>query len=1067
MVTLSVMAVAGVFWLELTIQDHTNIQREVALQSKLIRTNIAAHLEARIDALRRMAHRWATQGQTPRDVWFADAINYVNDFGDFQAIEWVDPSFHVRWIVPLVGNEQAQDLDLAAEPRRRAALEQARILRDITMTHPIDLVQGGKGILVYCPIHRDELFEGFVLGVFRIEQLLANINQEVVVNQYDAQLIIGQDLVYEHCQNKVGVPDHWFHLETVSLYGVPWTLRLAPSNQLMAQLRSPMPTMMLVIGGILGVLLGVMVRQAQKLHVRALAMSTANEQLESQIHHREQIEAALRDSECKASAVLDTALDPIITINDHGIINSINPAGERVFGYSAREVIGKNVKMLMPSPYHEQHDGYLERYRRTGERRIIGTGREVVGQRKDGATFPMHLSVGQFQIEGRSYFAGIAQDITARKHAEDLLRVSEERFNLAVQGTSDGLWDWDIVTNHAWYAPRFKELLGVSDDEFPSEFDSFESCLHPDERESVQTEIKKYFNQKIEQYDIDCRLRTKGCQYRWFRVRGVAVWDENGTPVRMAGSIQDVHQQKLAEQELGKFAGHLWQIKEELRVSQQRFELAVQGTSDGLWDWDIRSNEVWYAPRFKELLEYSDEEFPHVFESFESNLHPADRDSTLEAIHEHLNENKSYDVEYRMKTKRNGYRWFRARGMAVRDEHGMPLRMAGSIQDITDRRQAEQSMRVSELRKGAILESALDCIITVDQSGKIVEFNPAAERTFGYRSNEVIGEDLAEMIIPPSLRRPHRDGLARYLATGKSNLFGKRVELMAMRSDGSQFPIELAIVDIRMDGHRPLVTGFLRDITERKQKEEELRAFTDQLQRSNRELEEFARVASHDLQEPLRKVRAFGDRVKTKYANLLPEDGRQYIERMQGATARMQGLINDLLMYSRVTTKSNPFEPVDLNQIVQQVITDLELRIEETRGRVDLGSLPSIEADPIQMRQLFQNLIGNGLKYHRPQQPPEIRINATVNQDKGSCQITVADNGIGFDPKYVDRIFAVFQRLHGRSEYEGTGVGLAICRKIVERHGGSISADGRPGKGSTFLIDLPVQHLQEAHRWAA
>ncbi len=253
----------------------------------------------------------------------------------------------------------------------------------------------------------------------------------------------------------------------------------------------------------------------------------------------------------------------------------------------------------------------------------------------------------------------------------------------------------------------------------------------------------------------------------------------------------------------------------------------------------------------------------------------------------------------------------------------------------------------------------------------------------------------------------------------------------------------------------------------------ELKSFSDKLHRINRELESFAHTASHDLQEPLRKVAAFGDRLKTRYADKLGEQGIDYVNRMQGATKRMQQLIDGLLMYSRVTTKAQPFEAVDLSTITSEVISDLEVRIQEKSGTVEVEELPSVSADPLQMRQLFQNLIGNALKFHREGEPPAVRISAslvhdmeessgTVNPDSEVCRITFKDNGIGFKEEYAERIFGVFQRLHGRSEFEGSGIGLSVCKKIVERHGGSIEAKSVPGEGATFIIDLPIGHAVAA-----
>jgi light-regulated signal transduction histidine kinase (bacteriophytochrome) len=258
------------------------------------------------------------------------------------------------------------------------------------------------------------------------------------------------------------------------------------------------------------------------------------------------------------------------------------------------------------------------------------------------------------------------------------------------------------------------------------------------------------------------------------------------------------------------------------------------------------------------------------------------------------------------------------------------------------------------------------------------------------------------------------------------------------------------------------------DISERKNADEKLRHFAAQLERSNQELREFASVASHDLQEPLRKIMAFGDRLKSKCGGALGEQGLEYLGRMQNASGRMQTLIDDLLTLSRVTSMARPFEGVDLAEIVRGVLSDLEMRIERTDAKIEVGELPEIEADPVQMRQLFQNLLSNALKFQKPGVQTQVTVNARVSPadnylfagtvpGEDVCEIVIRDNGIGFDEKYAEQIFALFQRLHGRLEYEGTGIGLSVCRKITDRHGGNIVANSREGCGATFTVTLPVK----------
>ncbi len=249
-----------------------------------------------------------------------------------------------------------------------------------------------------------------------------------------------------------------------------------------------------------------------------------------------------------------------------------------------------------------------------------------------------------------------------------------------------------------------------------------------------------------------------------------------------------------------------------------------------------------------------------------------------------------------------------------------------------------------------------------------------------------------------------------------------------------------------------------------------LHQLNTELQRSNQELQDFAYVASHDLQEPLRKIQAFGNLLEEEHGHALG-DGKAYLDRMRNAATRMRVLIEDLLTFSRVTTQAAPFSQVDLNAVIRQVIDDVEPRLQASQGHIEAQPLPTIEADPGQIHQLFQNLIVNALKFHRPNVPPLVKVSAEVQtssetasaeftpipvQMEQHCLLSIEDNGIGFDEKYLDRIFTVFQRLHGKSDYEGTGIGLAVVRKIVERHSGSVTARSSIGKGTTFIITLPI-----------
>jgi PAS domain S-box-containing protein len=356
-----------------------------------------------------------------------------------------------------------------------------------------------------------------------------------------------------------------------------------------------------------------------------------------------------------------------------------------------------------------------------------------------------------------------------------------------------------------------------------------------------------------------------------------------------------------------------------------------------------------------------------------------------------------------------------------------------------------------------IVDTMADALFVIDDEGRVRVINDAVHTLFGYTGAELLGRSIdrvEQTSGDATISRTLRDLARRGAIRDQERIF--------RHHDGSSIPVSVSISPVSDGDEERGAVVIARDIRERKHAEEELHSFMRRLEQSNRELEDFAYVASHDLQEPLRKIQAFGDLLKSKHGPSLPAQARDYVERMQSAAGRMQVLINDLLAFSRVTTKAQPFTRVDLTALAHEVAHDLELRMHDTGGKIEIEPLPMIEADPLQMRQLFQNLTGNALKFHRPGVPPEVRIRAERNHE--SMSLLVSDNGIGFEPRHADRIFGLFERLHGRGQYEGTGIGLAICRKIAERHNGTISATSIPGEGSTFTVTLPLhQNLSEGH----
>jgi PAS domain S-box-containing protein len=388
-----------------------------------------------------------------------------------------------------------------------------------------------------------------------------------------------------------------------------------------------------------------------------------------------------------------------------------------------------------------------------------------------------------------------------------------------------------------------------------------------------------------------------------------------------------------------------------------------------------------------------------------------------------------------------------------------------NIRDITKRKLAEAKLYAEiahrqrlEAETERIFDLSLDMLCIAGFDGFFKRLNPAWEHSLGYSRKELMARPFLDFVHPEDAditaneSRKHPEGQ-------DTENFENRYRC----KDGSYKWLAWHVKSVPEE---QLVYAVARDVTESKKTGQALAATMIQLKRSNSDLQHFASIASHDLQEPLRAIQAFGERLQTKYGAGLEEEAQDYLTRMQKAAGRMRSLIQDLLAYSRVTTKTRPFTPVDLDTTARAVLADLAIRLEETGGRVEIGDLPTIAADAMQMRQLFQNLIANALKFHRDDEPPIVRIYTQRPAQKAHAQegqlvcVVVEDNGIGFDEKYAERIFAPFERLHTQNKYGGTGIGLAICRKIAERHGGSISVTSVPGQGSKFLIELALRQIE-------
>jgi len=487
------------------------------------------------------------------------------------------------------------------------------------------------------------------------------------------------------------------------------------------------------------------------------------------------------------------------------------------------------------------------------------------------------------------------------------------------------------------------------------------------------------------------------------------------------------------------------------RDSEDRYRSLFDGSMDAVYISDFEGHFIDANTAALDLTGYTREEVDSL--NFAGIIEEEDLELAFRSVEELMRTGiQKEPVEFRLKRKDGGTIWVEVMSSLVLKE-GTPVAIQGIVRDISSRRKAEEAIRESAEKYRTLVERSHDGVYIEGADGLVFVNDRVCEIT-EYNSDELLAKDLMDLIHPDDaevvedILASHREGRSA------PHTFEARVTTRRKKVRYCEFSVS----NIMFKGDRAQL-GAIRDITLRRQVESDVQDYAKALARSNKELEQFAYVASHDLQEPLRMVASYVQLLERRYKGKLDDDADEFINYAVDGAKRMQVLINDLLQYSRVNTKGKPFEPLELGKIFEVATANLKIAIEESKAEITHDDLPTISGDPSQLAQLMQNLIANALKFRGETAP---RIHIGIEQYEGMWKISVKDNGIGIDPEYRERIFIIFQRLHGREEYEGTGIGLAVCKRIVERHGGEIWVESEPGEGATFYFTFPVNRSGSA-----
>jgi PAS domain S-box-containing protein len=750
---------------------------------------------------------------------------------------------------------------------------------------------------------------------------------------------------------------------------------------------------------------------------------------------REDAKKHLAQMEGKYRGLLEAAPDAMVVVNEDGEIVLLNLQAEKQFGYRRDELLGQKVTNIIPDGFAERLIADDLRSEEDALTQQIGAGIELTALRKDGSEFPIEIMLSPLESAEGTLVTAAIRNISVRKAADKHLAQMEGRYRGLLEAAPDAM----VVVNQGGeivllnvqaekqFGYRRDELLGQKVTNIIPV--GFAERLIADDLRSAEDALTQQIGAGIEL----TALRKDRSEFP-IEIMLSPLESAEGTLVTAA--IRNISVRKTAEKQMaameGRYRGLLEAAPDAMVVVNQGGEIVLLNVQA----------EKQFGYRRDELL---GQKVTNIIpDGFAERLIADDLRTAEDALAQQIG------TGIELTALRKDGSEFPIELMLSPLESAEGTLVTAAIRNISVRRKADEHLAQMEGRYRGLLEAAPDAMVVVNQAGEIVLLNVQAEKQFEYSRDELIGQKVKNIIPQGFAERLLADGL-RSAEEALAQQIGTGIELHGRRKNGSEFPIELMLSPLE-SAEGTLVTAAIRDITTRKRAESHLLQKVEELNRSNEELQQFANIASHDLQEPLRMVASYTQLLSRRYKGKLDTDADEFIAFAVDGASRMQRLIHDLLAYSRVGTKGKELLNTSSENALQQALLNLRGAVEDSGALVTHDPLPMVKADEMQLTQLFQNLVGNAIKYQKTG-IPKVHIFAAMNgEDKWN--FSVKDNGLGIDPQYFEKIFGMFQRLHKREEFAGTGIGLAICKKIVERHGGKISVESRPEYGSTFHFTL-------------
>jgi PAS domain S-box-containing protein len=929
----------------------------------------------------------------------------------------------VTYIEPSGENERSLGFDVASAPDRLEALQQARDTGQPHATGRLTLVQEpgrDTGFLVFLPIYgpgpppttmadRHQRLQGYVTGVFWIGDMVAaalpGLEQESITLQIEDEAApAGQRVLYDRrelTQEDPSPPAHHRQGEsptgmswetTIELAGRRWALRFTPTLAYLAARQSLQPWAVLSSGLAFASLLGTFL-------LIVTGRTSIIEQL--MVERTAQLDASQREEE-RFRVAVEAAPNAMLMVDQTGTIVLLNSQAEALFGYARAELIGQAVERLVPERYRRQHPAHRSAFYRAPAARPMGAGRDLFGLHKDGHEIPVEIGLNPLGTEKGSFVLAAVIDITARKQAEEEIRVLNEALDQRVRQRT------------AQLEAANQELAR----EIAERTRAVEAVRHQHALMHLVQAVTMAANEATNLEEAIQVCLDQVCAYTGFPVGHAYLTTSEATGTLVPSTLWS-----LADP----------QRFETFRAVTERTHLTsgiglpgrVFASGSPAWISDVTD----------------DSNFPRAQVARDLGVRAGFAGPVL------VGKEVVAVLEF-----------FAAEAREP-DEACLDVmtNIGAQLGRVFERQRAEEALRASERKFRSVVESAADGIVVADSAGCILAWNKSAQTIFGYDEDEIVGQPLT-CLMPARYRDLHQHGLQRFRDTGTSRVIGHTVELHGLRKDGGEFPIELALSSWQV-GADTCYSGIIRDITARQQADEAIRTLNDTLEQrvielnaANQELRAFSYSIAHDLRAPLRAIHSFSRILLEDHAPQLDAEAQDYLQRVSTNALRMGQLIDDLLAFAQLSQQPLRKQPVAPTDLVRQVLDDLRPTYVHRQVDLSIGDLPVCQADPALLKQVWVNLLENALKFTRERSVARIQVGAHGHESEPVY--FVRDNGVGFDMRYVDKLFGVFQRLHSAVDYEGTGVGLALAQRIIQRHGGRIWAEATVDQGTTISFTL-------------